>query len=392
MFSNNSQRSLELQAVINSFEYGIAIFDESLFVKSLNLSMLAMAEQNHSAFLIDKKCYQVIYGFDEPCQFCPLKNKNGKLDINFLQEPSFSKEQEIVLYQKNELVGKKTFFHNVYLGMSKESSFIVEILKDITQEKKLEEENLRNEKLVALGTIVQTVAHELQNPLTGMRFTLQSLLQSEVAEDTKKKLLLLEKDLNLVSSIVTDIQGVHRSETYYLEPLVAKSIVTDSYQQIIRSNTTSHKLLFNWECDKNLQILGNERRLQQIFTNLFSNALEAFQNLDEKDKKRASLWIIGRVDEEAEKNKLIIQVIDNGGGIGSGELRRVFDPYFTTKKLKLKMGLGLYFVNRTVEEHGGKIEVDSKGIFTRFLLKFPLQENDIDRRYSGSLYDRFEKH
>lgn len=386
------QKNFELQAIIDGFEDGIAVIDKNSKIRRLNLSMLAFSEKNNFPLLIDKKCHNALYGFADICHFCPLKENSSHFST--LEQEDFNHTQEIVLYQKDTLVGKKVFFHHLYVIRSREDQYyIIEVIRDITARKKQEEENLRNEKLVALGTIVQTVAHELQNPLTGMSFLLQKMLREETSQDKRKSLELLQKDLNIASSIVTDIHNVHRHKTYYLEPLQIRSIVQESYEKVLRIKPIKHKLSFDWECNEEIEILGNERRLQQAFTNLFSNALDAFDFLPNEEKNRASLWIIARTTHEILQKEqclvLTIQVIDNGGGIRESEIRRVFDPYFTTKKLKLRMGLGLYVVNRIVEEHAGKIEVDSKGIFTRFLLKFPLEQEG--RKYSGALHDGLSK-
>lgn len=388
------KNDLELQALIDGIDHGIALINASFRVRYLNQMMSSLFQRENSS-LPSRNCYQVLYNFQEPCSFCPFKKDNRLLPPS---EGSFHVQQDITIYEDKELGEKKVFFHNLHTIVDyKNRLYIIEVLKDITQDKRQSEERLRYQKLAALGTVIQSVAHELQNPLTGINFMLQKMLVSEEDLEKKSNLLMMQKDLQRASFIVTDLHNVHRHETYFLEPLVLQKSIRTAYQDSIRNRGIAHKMYYNWECEETVTIMGNERQLHQVFVNLFVNALDAFSELGVQEKDRAALWVVVRkeTDSSFKKNKSVlkVQIIDNGGGISEQTLARIFDPYFTTKKENnLSMGLGLHLVNRIMEEHAGKIEADSNGILTRFSLLFPFEDVQTNtKRYSGHLYERLKE-
>ncbi|MDH5720515.1 MAG: HAMP domain-containing histidine kinase [Spirochaetia bacterium] len=317
-------------------------------------------------------CYKALFSRKEPCDFCNIFDNNAASIKNNLNN-SF----EISIEEPDDPVGRLRYFnikqHIVYDDENK--PVVIEVISDITRYRQDEEEYARNSKLIALGTLIQSVAHELANPLTGLSLTLQNIeekIDKEVSINSdyiKNKIRLLKTDLKKTSHIISDIKSFHTKETYEIDKIIIYETLRESIKEIKRIYKKKLKIQFKWRLGKDYQISGNKSKIIQVFINLFKNSLEAAE-----PESTVTVWLIGRManDSKSEDDKkfLEVQYIDNAGGISGDIISRIFDPYFTTKKGKSGSGLGLFLVQKILFEHNAVIETDSRGKHTRFRLKF----------------------
>ncbi|MCK6404467.1 MAG: ATP-binding protein [Rhodocyclaceae bacterium] len=223
----------------------------------------------------------------------------------------------------------------------------------------------RSSRLVALGTMLSGVAHELNNPLSNISTSCQILLEEhkdlppEMCQDL---LAQIDGEVLRAQRIVSSLLDFAREKQYERHPLPVRQLV-DDVLQLTRSLTPPDATISSDIADK-LTIDVDRQRFQQVLINLLQNAAD----------------VIGsggriHIDARHENDGTRISVSDNGPGIAPENLPRIFDPFFSTKPVGKGTGLGLFIVHEIVGQHGGTISVDSQpGQGTRFSIHIPDQK------------------
>jgi two-component system, NtrC family, sensor kinase len=262
----------------------------------------------------------------------------------------------------------KTLILNVGIAplrSSRRSGNII-VLEDVTMRVRLEEQLQQSEKLSSIGLLAAGVAHEVNTPLTGVSSYTQMLLQMVPEADPKYKILQkiqkqTERAANIVSNLLNFARSTNNGQKEFTE-IEVNRILEDTLQllepQLRRSKI---EVIRNYNT-KLPKILGNAGKLQQVFTNLILNAIDAMSN-------GGTLKLNTGYNEEC----VFIEIADTGVGIEEKNLGKIYDPFFTTKPVGSGTGLGLAVTYGIVQEHSGKIEVFSQiGKGTTFRLEFPL--------------------
>jgi two-component system NtrC family sensor kinase len=228
---------------------------------------------------------------------------------------------------------------------------------------------LQSEKLAAVGALAATVAHEINNPLTGV-YTYIRLMERKIeqgqygSEDIAKYkgyLDTMRREVERTTAIVQNLLDFTRPKDPVRKPMDLVKVMEESLALI--SNKLS---LTNIEVVKLLnplpEIQADPAHMKQVFLNLLINACEAME-------EGGTLTI--RSDNHPEANTVTMSVRDTGSGIEEKDLARIFDPFFSTKKKGT--GLGLSVVNGIVTRHNGKVEIDSApGKGTDFRVTLPV--------------------
>ncbi|MBE0569528.1 MAG: HAMP domain-containing protein [Deltaproteobacteria bacterium] len=228
---------------------------------------------------------------------------------------------------------------------------------------------LHSEKLAAVGALAATVAHEINNPLTGV-YTYIRLMERKIdqgqygAEEIAKYkgyLDTMRREVERTTAIVQNLLDFTRPKEPVRKPMSLVKVMEESLALV--SNKLS---LSNIEVVKRLdplpEIQADPAHMKQVFLNLLINACEAMED-------GGTLTI--RSDHHPEANTVTMSVRDTGVGIEEKDLARIFDPFFSTKKKGT--GLGLSVVNGIVTRHNGKVEIDSTpGKGTLFRVSLPV--------------------
>lgn len=238
-------------------------------------------------------------------------------------------------------------------------------IKDITQLSAMEEQLRRADKLSAIGMLAAGIAHEIRNPLTGMKMITQ-LLESEYDEDDLDKrepLGIIQKEINRLEGIVGNLLDFAKPGKFKIVEICLKKVLDDCHA-LIKNQLRKQNIAYSLECASDqARIKGDPDQIKQVFINIMTNAIQAQSNggkLAVKIYKREDL--------------LITEFRDSGLGIAQDKMRNIFNPFMTTKEDGT--GLGLSMAQRIVEEHGGRIEVQSEvGEGSTFSVCLPLKSD-----------------
>ncbi len=217
------------------------------------------------------------------------------------------------------------------------------------------------EKMSSLGRMAAGIAHEINNPLTGIMLFSSSLIKkTEPGDHFQEGLQIIIDETSRCKHIVEGLMDFSRNRTpekrlHNLSDIVERSI------KILKNEFQLHYVKVHKKISKDvLPVLLDENQLEQVFINLLINALQA---IDEK----------GNITVETGETPLhqaFVAVTDDGSGINRDQMKTIFDPFFTTKPQGT--GLGLSICHNIVHNHGGDIQVTSKiGEGTTFVVSFP---------------------
>jgi two-component system sensor histidine kinase HydH len=235
------------------------------------------------------------------------------------------------------------------------------LIRDLTTVKLLEKELQRNERLAALGKMAAGVAHELRNPLSSIK-GLALLLKSNFSDpsDEAQTADVLVKEVERLNRGIGELLDYAKPGKLIRDVLSIQEIIEKTVL-LVRIDAESYGITIRVETDDNLpKVLVDKDKMNQVFLNLFLNAIQAME-------QGGNLL----VRTEKDGRNIITTVRDNGVGIETENLARVFDPYYTTKNDGT--GLGLAMSSKIVEEHGGWLELSSvAGEYTEVRVVLPL--------------------
>jgi len=341
-----------------------AIFDgirDQLSIQAPDYRILrvnrAVIEHYQTVFekLIDRKCYEAYFLRSEPCEGCPVS-----VTIETKQPASST-------MKRSEDNTTLQVFSYPILGEKGKLLSAIEYTKDITEQQRLQEQLIQSEKLAGIGILASGVAHEINNPLSGIIGMAEIALEEE---DLTKKETYLKDILNCaqrISGIVTGLRSYSRAAKKEELSLVDLNGVLEESLKMVQLAVKASSVEVIKEFQSIEKIRANMGEIQQVFTNLITNAFQAI------DGKGGKLGLSTRLIEDWVE----VKVSDNGKGIPHKYLNHIFDPFFTTKNPGEGTGLGLNIVYRIVTKYEGTIDVESREqIGTTFTIKFPIRRTE----------------
>jgi two-component system NtrC family sensor kinase len=220
------------------------------------------------------------------------------------------------------------------------------------------------EKLASIGRLASGVAHEVNNPLNGMRFCVYSI-QKDITntEQTQEYLSLINEGLAQIESVVTKLLGYSRQrpkDPEFVDISRQIRVVIDLLDYRIKEKNITVEM----EVAPDLPLIKVDPNLiQEMLMNLILNSVDAVG-----DDGYIS------ISAYADNHILIIKVYDNGSGIAPHDMEHIFDPFYTTKETGKGTGLGLSVTHGIVESHNGTIRVNSEeNLFTEFEIHLPVE-------------------
>jgi PAS domain S-box-containing protein len=236
------------------------------------------------------------------------------------------------------------------------------VIENVTERAQLEEQLLQREKLSSIGLLAAGVAHEVNTPLAGISSYAQMLLQQIDGSDPKRHLLeKIHLQTVRASGIVNNLLNFSRTGDTQFREIDLNQVLDDTIQ-LLEPQLRHARVEIVCRYDEELPAaFGNASKLQQVFMNLILNARDAMPN-------GGRISIHTRLVETS----LVIDFRDTGIGMSPEVIARIYDPFFTTKEIGQGTGLGLALSYGIVQEHGGRIFVESRpGEGAHFTIKLP---------------------
>jgi nitrogen-specific signal transduction histidine kinase len=274
-------------------------------------------------------CYKALANRTSPCENCPVvKNKNTTLQL---------KENQTV----------KTYFSQFKFETKK---YYFVIYEDITKINQLHSQIIQTEKMSTLGRLGNHLAHELNNPLTGIKSYVQTVIDDE---DALKALPGTAKtDLNEILKAAVRCQKIIKNFIEFSqkkEPVLEETTFNEVLQNtliLLKTALRNHRLFIDLKDEK---IKANAHDLQQVLFNIIKNACQAMP-------AKGSV----KIYQEVKGNKIHYHIEDTGPGFDEVILKNMFQPFQTTKAQGDGTGLGLYLSKKLINNMGAELQVTSQ--------------------------------
>lgn len=329
--------------------------EEQLYVHDLDYNLLiANTSKLRSHHLTPEqisgqRCYQAFHHRETPCPGCPAR-ETFSTKKSAAMELSSSESEKIFKTYTYPLTGKA----GDLLG-------VVHYVRDVTEQKQLERENERMERLAALGELSAVIAHEIRNPLSGVGISAQALSRSIHPGDFH------ESNLNNILKGIRKVDGVIKGLLDFAnpkDPILAPCSVNKVIQEALffsAPQAQENQIVIEKSLAKNLPlVLLDQEQIRRVFINIILNALQAMYPGGMLRIRTA----------RATARRVMVRISDTGAGIPPAILKRIFDPFFTTKSQGA--GLGLSISRTILEKHRATITCDSReGEGTTFTIHIP---------------------
>jgi two-component system NtrC family sensor kinase len=304
-----------------------------------------------SSEISNGQCYKAFQSHNKPCFGCPMFEalRTGGSQMGEIRR------------------GERIFRVNSYpikIAGSPRATTVVNHYLDVTEDKKLYSRMIQSEKMAALGIMAGHIAHELNNPLTGLR-SLSQVLQKEILNDER-----LRQDLSEIEKAAVRCQMIIKNllefsslgEGFEEKPSSLNRLVEQTLP-MIKTALRLHRSDIDL-CETESSVMVNPHLLQQVIFNLVNNACQAMK---EPGELKIRTQLVGDFME--------LSIGDTGPGIPENIRDRVFDPFFTTKPEGVGTGLGLSMSRSIIESFGGLLTLQSSSKEgSVFLVRLPIGE------------------
>jgi len=224
-------------------------------------------------------------------------------------------------------------------------------VRNVSQDRRLEEQLRNTEKMVALGELVAGVAHEINNPLTGISAFAQLLMEEQLTDDQLESVTLIKKESDRAKGVINDLLLFARKSPRDSGPVDVNAVIAQTVR--LRSYPLRNaKVTVQLDLDASRpEVSGDGQKLQQVLLNVVSNAEHAMQDRSER---------VLTLRTVREGDRVVITATDTGCGMSEETRRRMFEPFFSTKVSGVGTGLGMSVSYGIINAHGGTIVVETE--------------------------------
>lgn len=330
-----------LRTVMDSTPDFVCLMDAENRILAANAAFARFAGQTPEA----------IIGHTEEDLFEPEEAMRRMQDNNRVLRTGMAEHGEMRIPAEH---GGTRWFHVVRVPVRDAGGRVMGVLRtarDVTELKTYEGQLIQAQKMESLGKLAGGVAHEINTPL-GIILGYAQLLQEDVPADSPvlEDLKTIERQAQVCRQIVADLLGFSRQH----EPSKTEMDVNHAILEVIslvRHAFNLDRVAIAAELDEELPyMIGDREKLKQVWMNLLTNAKDAMP-------EGGAIRVSSRLCEIGDK--LVVSVADTGAGIAEDNIKKVFDPFFSTKTVGQGAGLGLSVSYGIVEDHGGRLEAAS---------------------------------
>jgi len=347
-------------------------FTESI-IQSIG-SGIIITEMNDTITYINKAGERILgYTIEElmgrPFSIFSLKEKESAAP-SFLNNPDdLDTRKEGWMRRKDHSEFPVGFTINSHLSIRGERIGKIVVFRDLTSIYKIQEEILRMDRLISLGKLASGIAHELRNPLAGIKTTAQALGEEMSGDDSRREYLhRITKEIDRLNDLLKTFFSFAKPQNLTLVRCHIKDIINEIIPFLIKEIADKGIRFVEAYHPELPRIKVDKTQMHQVFLNLFLNAIQAMPTGGEL-KIEASPMISNSL-KGVNQNFIKVVISDTGRGIPTHIVHKIFDPFFTTKPKGI--GLGLSITYQIIKKHGGTIKVESqweKG--TSFIINLP---------------------
>ena len=293
---------------------------------------------------------------------------------------SLSEDKSHLLTKKqHNRKGGKPFYVDINMSYAKygETDVIIAATTDITEVIEKETQLIQAGKMTTLGVMAAGMAHEINQPLNVIQvcadFFLKMVNRGQKVEDEDLRSMAndIVRNVERASGVIKHVRDFARQS----EPVLSRVKINDPVNDVFKvlgHQLKVHEVEVDLDLDPEIpDILAEHNRLEQVFINLVSNAIDAMDEKDNRpeisDKEKRLM-----IKSFAENEHVCVKVTDTGIGMSEEVKNKIFEPFYTTKKVGKGTGLGVSISYGIVKDYKGDIEIESEvGKGTTFIIKFP---------------------
>lgn len=312
-------------------------------------------------------------------RFVPSEEKDTVQEIfDKTLEEGISQNIEITIKKKNQslFMGEisATLIQEPY---NRPYSFMI-IVRDVSERNKMLKKLMHADRMANLGEMASGIAHELNQPLNSISLAMDNVLYEATNKENIEKNYLIKKSDKIfeniirIRNIIDHIRAFSRSGDDYILTGFDINLSINNAVSMIYERFKHLSIDMRLQLDENIPLInGNIYKFEQVILNLLSNARDAL--LEKKNKRKADNNMLIEIKSFLEKERLIVEIIDNGIGIPEEDMGNIMLPFYTTKDTGKGTGLGLSISYQIIKEMGGTIELTSNLFYgTTFRIVFKL--------------------
>lgn len=349
LFEQVSLAEAELENMFRSISDMVYITDGNYTIKNINKAVverIGLPEKE----IIGKKCYEVFHRKNEPPHTCPHYKtvQSKKAHVEEIEDPYLG----------------GTFLISSSPIMDATANFLgtVNIVRDITEINLIRERLANSERMAALGEVAAKVAHEIRNPLVSVGGFAQRL-EKKLSGNLKEYATIITNEVQRLEDILRDILGFVRQVRLSRAEVNINELLKETIS-LVEAEAADRDILVDTDFGDIPEVLVDPDRIKESLLNIVKNAIQAVVTQGMISVKTYS-W----------GNDVVIEIKDTGQGIDNKDMPFIFDPFYTTKPSGT--GLGLAITRRIIEEHNGRIKVESQpGEGTAIIIYLPTTKEE----------------
>ncbi|MBW2569382.1 MAG: PAS domain-containing protein [Deltaproteobacteria bacterium] len=349
----------KFQGIIGALGEGMYIVNHDYIIEFQNDIL-----KDRFGDVIGKKCHKVYMHSDRPCNGCRF---NDAIKIS-----------KILNLELTALDGRN-YDINFSPFIDVDGSIkVLALLKDVTEKKKLQAENIRAGHLASLGELAAGIAHEINNPINGIINYAQILKDQyheqgqngRCDEDIPSRII---KEGERIAKIVRNLLSFARERKEEYSPAMVKDILSNALN-LVERQIIKDSIKISVDIPSNLpRVKARSQEIQQVFLNILSNARYALNEKFPGSHEDKILEIRGKTVKMKEQTYVRTTFYDRGTGISADIMDKISDPFFSTKPHGKGTGLGLSISHGIIKNHDGKLRFESvEGEYTRVMVDIPV--------------------
>ncbi|HEX9896356.1 MAG TPA: CHASE4 domain-containing protein [Dehalococcoidales bacterium] len=320
--------------------------------------------QDSRVVLANRAFYNTFKKTEEEVEAKPITEVIPEVELSKAVLKAISNKTSNISFEFRHKSNSHEKIFDAHIIQMQEEEVLV-ILNDVTEERETREKIYLTDRLVSVGEMGVGIAHEINNPLTGIMGLSQLLLDEELSDDVRNDLNAIHSEAQRAATIIKNLLTFARKHVAMKQPLQINIVVAD----VLKLRAYEHKvnnIRIKTQFDNKLPvILADQFQMQQAFLNIVLNAEQA---MTEAHKGGTLTITTERVDDTVE-----VSFSDDGPGISPENMRKLFTPFFTTKEVGKGTGLGLSVCFGLVTNHDGKISAQSEpGKGATFVVELPI--------------------